>query len=84
MYFDATVLHQFRQTANQGELLDGEGIGKMLALLSVANLLLGVTNSVNASSWSWINLVCATLLTYALGRIHGKKEALEEKRRLTE
>ena len=59
-------------------------IGKMLALLSVANLLLGVTNSVNASSWNWINLVCATLLTYALGRIHGKKEALEEKRRLTE
>ena len=61
-----------------------ERIGKMLALLSVANLLLGVTNSVNASSWGWINLVCATLLTYALGRIHGKKEALEEKRRLTE
>ena len=37
MYFDATVLHQFRQTANQGELLDGEGIGKMLARLIQGN-----------------------------------------------
>ena len=59
-------------------------IGKMLALLSIANLLLGITNSMNASSWGWINLVCASLLTYALGRIHGKKETLEEKRRLME
>lgn len=59
-------------------------IGKMLALLSIANLLLGITNSVNTASWGWINLVCASLLTYALGRIHGKKETLEEKRRLME
>ena len=59
-------------------------IGRMLALLGLANLLLGITNSVNAASWGWINLVCASLLTYALGRIHGKKETLEEKRRLME
>ena len=59
-------------------------IGRMLALLGLANLLIGITNNVNASSLGWINLVCATLLTYALGRIHGKKETLEEKRRLME
>lgn len=59
-------------------------IGRMLALLGLANLLIGITNSMNASSWGWINLVCASLLTYALGRIHGKKETLEEKRRLME
>lgn len=59
-------------------------IGKMLALIGVANFLLGITNSIHVSSIGWVNLVCATLLMYALGRIHGKKEALEEKRRLTE
>ena len=32
----------------------------------------------------WINLLCATLLMYALGRIHGKKEALEKERALHE
>ena len=32
----------------------------------------------------WINLLCATLLMYGLGRIHGKKEALEKERELHE
>ena len=32
----------------------------------------------------WVNLICATLLMYALGRIHGKKEALERERMLHE
>ena len=31
-----------------------------------------------------MNLLCATLLMYALGRIHGKKEALEKERLLHE
>ena len=32
----------------------------------------------------WLNLLCATLLMYALGRIHGKKESLEKDRLLME
>ena len=32
----------------------------------------------------WLNLLCATVLMYALGRIHGKKEALEQARALRE
>lgn len=59
-------------------------IGKMLALIGGANLLLGVANSMNASHFGWINLLCATLLMYALGRIHGKKEELEKDRVLHE
>ena len=34
--------------------------------------------------FSWINLLCATLVMYALGRIQGKKEALEKERMLHE
>ena len=32
----------------------------------------------------WINLLVASLLTYGLGRLHGKREALQEKRLLME
>ena len=48
------------------------------------NLLIGMSNNLNGFRFSWINLVCAALLTYSLGRIHGKKEALERERRLHE
>ena len=41
-------------------------------------------NSFSHAHMGWINLVCATLLMYALGRIHGKKEALEANRELME
>ena len=60
-------------------------IGKMLTGVGAANLLLGVANSLNPHvRLGWINLLCATLLMYALGRIHGKKEALEKDRELHE
>ncbi|MBE5783252.1 MAG: DUF2812 domain-containing protein [Clostridiales bacterium] len=59
-------------------------IGKMLGGIGGVNLLLGLVNSMTPAHTGWINLLCATLLMYALGRIHGKKEALEEKRLLTE
>lgn len=60
-------------------------IGKMLWLICLANLIIGLTNTFNLSSnLGWINLLCATLLCYALGRIHGKKEALEKERLLHE
>ena len=59
-------------------------IGRMLSIIGGANLAIGVLNSVNGSSIGWINILCATVLMYALGRIHGKKEALETDRVLME
>lgn len=59
-------------------------IGKMLLAIGGANLLIGLANSFQTSRLGWINLLCATLLMYALGRIHGKKEALEKERMLHE
>jgi Na+/H+ antiporter NhaD/arsenite permease-like protein len=59
-------------------------IGKMLAVIGGANLVIGILNSFNPSHVGWLNLVCATVLMYALGRIHGKKEALELDRQLRE
>ena len=32
----------------------------------------------------WLNLLCATLLAYGLGRIRGKQDTLEEERALHE
>ena len=59
-------------------------IGRMLAVVGGMNLAVGVANILGPSRLGWINLLCATLLMYALGRIHGKKEALERERRLRE
>ena len=60
-------------------------IGKMLSAVGCANLIIGMANTVNpALNIGWINLLCATLLMYGLGRIHGKKEALEKDRMLRE
>ena len=59
-------------------------IAKMLMLITGANLLIGLVNTFNPNNLGWINLLCATLLTYALGRIHGKKESLERERRFRE
>ena len=56
----------------------------MLSIIGGANLLIGIMNTFNPSHVGWINLLCATLLMYALGRIHGKKEALEKERMLHE
>ena len=59
-------------------------IGKMLSVLGGINLAIGLLNVFSPSRLGWINLLCATLLMYALGRIHGKKEALEKERLLHE
>lgn len=59
-------------------------IGKMLSVVGGANLLIGLVNTFSPGRFGWVNLICATLLMYALGRIHGKKEALERERRLHE
>ena len=47
-------------------------------------LAIGLVNVLGPSRLGWINLLCATFLMYALGRIHGKKEALEKERLLHE
>ncbi len=59
-------------------------IGKMLTVVGGANLLIGFVNTFSPARLGWVNLLCATLLMYALGRIHGKKEALEKERILHE
>ena len=57
----------------------------MLTAVGGANLIIGVVNSLNPEiRLGWINILCATLLMYGLGRIHGKKEALERERELHE
>ena len=59
-------------------------IGTALSIIGTANLVIGLVNTMNPLNIGWINLLCATLLMYALGRIHGKKEALEKDRLLLE
>ena len=59
-------------------------IGNMLAAIGGLNLLVGLANSFTPGYPGWLNLLCATLLMYALGRIHGKMESLENDRLLLE
>ena len=60
-------------------------ISWMLRVVGIANLVIGLANSINPYvPLGWINLLCATLLMYALGRIEGKQEALEQDRLLME
>lgn len=84
----------FRKKASDGEFnlfsdIDSKinhlnRIGKMLSIIGIANLIIGLTNSFNDINIGWVNLLCATLLMYGLGRIHGKKEALLKVRTLQE
>ena len=55
-------------------------INRMLSLICLANLILGIMNSLNQARYGWLNLLCAAMLSYALGRIHGMKVALEKER----
>ena len=58
---------------------------RMLRGVGIANLLIGVANTLTiAHPVAMVNLLAATLLMYALGRIEGKKEALEKDRLLME
>lgn len=58
---------------------------RMLRGVGIANLLIGVSNTLTiAHPVAMVNLLAATLLMYALGRIEGKKEALEKERLLME
>ena len=55
-------------------------IARMLAIIGGANLLIGLVNH----DLGWINLLCAALLAYGLGRFHGKIEALQKERTIRE
>ena len=59
-------------------------IGKMLAAVGGMNLVIGLVNTFSPARMGSINLIVATLLMYALGRIHGKKESLARERTLHE
>lgn len=59
-------------------------IASSLAMIGAANLVIGLTNTFSSPHLGWINLLCANVLMYGLGRIHGKRETLKAKRRLTE
>lgn len=60
-------------------------IHSLLWILGIANLLIGIANSLNPSvPLGWINLLCATLLMYGCGRFKGKAEYLEKERMLRE
>ena len=56
-----------------------KNIGWTLLLIGGANVIIGLT-----TSFGYINLLCAVVMAYGLGRVHGKKEALERERRIRE
>lgn len=61
-------------------------ISKTLTLLCTANILIGLTNTFSSSNshLGWLNLLCAALLAYGLGRIHGMRDGLKNERSLHE
>lgn len=59
-------------------------ISKLMVAVGAANTAIGLINCMTPGSFGWINLLASILLFYALGRIHGKKEALEKERLLHE
>mgnify|MGYP004595494347 CR=1 FL=1 len=61
-------------------------IGKMLFLLCMANIVIGITSCTGAisSRLGWLNLLCAALVAYGIGRIHGMRDGLEKDRSLHE
>ncbi len=59
-------------------------ISKQLSLICLANIVIGLTAISGGHDYAFVNLLCASLLAYGLGRIHGKKETLELERQLHE
>ena len=56
-----------------------KNVSNTLLLIGGANVIIGLT-----TSFGGINLLCAVAAAYGLGRVHGKKEALERERRIRE
>lgn len=60
-------------------------IARVLRGVTLANLIIGVCNSINPMLHvGWVNLLCATLTAYGLGRIQGKADELRKARELQE
>ena len=59
-------------------------IGRFLAIIGGSSLCFGIGYSFLGSSLGWMNMLCATIAMYGLGRIHGKKESLQQARQLHE
>lgn len=59
-------------------------IAKMLLVIGIANIVIGLANSLFISGLASINLLAACLLMYGLGRIRGKEEELKRERALHE
>ena len=59
-------------------------IARMLRIIGFLNLIVGAFNAFDGRTFGVVNLLCATLLMYALGRIDGKKEAIVRERELHE
>ena len=59
-------------------------IHRMAFIIGIVNIILGIVNSTGIHRLGWINLLCATLLMYAAGRIKGRTDALENERQLRE
>lgn len=59
-------------------------IARMLRIIGLLNLIVGAFNAFDGRTFGVVNLLCATLLMYALGRIEGKKEAIVRERELHE
>ena len=59
-------------------------IARVLTIIGFMNIAIGLLNAFNPVPVSFLNLLCAVLLMYGLGRIHGKIEALENSRQLHE
>ena len=87
--------HYFRKRTSLGEFdlfsdIDSRvahltRIGTSLRLIGLANLLIGGVNALlSGSGVGVINLLCATLLMYGLGRITGKREEMEKERQIRE
>ena len=61
-----------------------ERIGRMLGAIAIANIGIGISSSIAGTYVGWINLLCAAVLAYGLGRIHEKREKLKADRLLME
>ena len=59
-------------------------IHKMTLTIGLANVAIGIANSINLGNYGWINLLCSAVLMYATGRIKGRIDYLEKERMLRE
>ena len=57
---------------------------RFIGIVCILNLAIGLLGIANDSPAAPLNMLCAALLAYAIGRIHGKKEVLQKERKLHE